>query len=56
MKKRDIIYYDYRLKNIKPKKIKWKLYCWFRKLITFNESPSKILMYSLEKQFKSEVE
>ena len=31
MNKRDIIYYNYKLENVKPKKIKWKLYCYFRK-------------------------
>ena len=57
MNKRDIIYYNYKLENVKPKKIKWKLYCYFRKLITYKESPSKITCYCfLDKNLKSEVE
>lgn len=47
---RDRIYYDYRFLNIKPKKIKWKLYCWFRKKLTLRESPSKVTLWDLEKE------
>lgn len=46
--KRDYIYYAYRFGKIKPKKLKWKLYCWFRKLITIKESPSKVSLYVSE--------
>lgn len=41
IKKRDYIYYDYILMNVKPKGM-WKLYCFLRKKITLFESPSKI--------------
>lgn len=56
MNKRDIIYYNYKLENVKPKKIKWKLYCYFRKLITYKESPSKVMHYCLDKINKKGVE
>jgi hypothetical protein len=49
LSKRDYIYYDYRLDNIKPKNILWKLYCIIRRKITFKESPSKITIYSFSK-------
>jgi hypothetical protein len=42
MNKRDNIYYSYRLGKIKPKKIRWKIYCLIRKMITIKESPSKV--------------
>ena len=48
LKKRDYIYYDYIIEKIKPKKIRWKLYCWFRSMITIQESPSKIHIYLWE--------
>lgn len=48
LKTRDYIYYDFIVKKKYPKKIKWKLYCWFRKLITIRESPSKIHIYLWE--------
>lgn len=45
LKTRDYIYYDFIVKKKHPKKIKWKLYCWFRQLITIQESASKIHIY-----------
>ncbi len=45
MSERDYIYYDYILKKIKPKKIKWKIYCLIRKAITIKESPSAVMIY-----------
>lgn len=48
MNKKDNIYYSYIIKNIKPKKIKWKIYCFIRKLITIKESPSKISIWLWE--------
>lgn len=51
---RDYIYYDYILKKKQPKKIKWKLYCWFRQLITVRESPSAITIY-LWKDYEEEL-
>ncbi len=47
MNKRDIIYYNYVLKKIKPKEIKWKVYCFIRKLLTAKESPSKVILFEL---------
>lgn len=46
MNERDYIYYDYRFLGIKPKKIYLKLYCIFRRLITFKESPSKVTLWN----------
>ena len=45
IEKRDIIYYDYVFKNKRPKSFLWLLYCKIRKLITINESPSKVMIY-----------
>lgn len=47
MNKRDKIYYNYRIGNIKPKRIKWKIYCFIRK-ITTKESPSKVSIWLWE--------
>lgn len=49
MNKRDKIFYDYKFGNIKPKKFKWKIYCFIRKLTTIRESPSKIMVWALQK-------
>ena len=45
LEKRDYIYYDFRFKNIKSKKMIWKIYCYIRKTITVKESPSKVCIY-----------
>ena len=52
MNKLDYIYYDYRFLGIKPKKIYLKLYCKFRKFITIAESPSKVMLWDLEKEVR----
>ena len=50
MKERDYIYYDYRILNKKPKKVKWKIYCLIRKIITIRESPSKVTYWNFTKK------
>lgn len=50
MNKLDYIYYDYRFLGIKSQKIHLKLYCKFRKFITIKESPSKVMLWDLEKR------
>jgi hypothetical protein len=45
--KRDNIYYNYRLLDLKPDKWYWKLYCRIRKFITFKESPSKVSLWTM---------
>lgn len=49
LSKRDYIYYDYIFGNIKSKKLKWKLYCKLRKLITISEKQSKVWEWTGEK-------
>ena len=53
MKHRDNIYYSYRFNNKKPKKWYWKLYCWFRQLITVRESPSRVMLWFWEKEYEN---
>lgn len=48
MNKRDIIYCAYKYDGYKPLKLKWKVYCFLRKIITI-ESPSLFIMYSIDK-------
>lgn len=47
MDKRDIIYCAYRYDGYKPLKLKWKVYCFLRKIITI-DSPSLLIMYVMD--------
>lgn len=45
MDQRDNIYYNFIFNNLKPKKMRWKIYCLIRKMITIKESPSKVTLW-----------